>query len=205
MKIKYIVSLLAFLFITHLASAQQGMVSVKYSIGIPAADLGDYTGETSFRGIGLEYQHVIGSRIALGISGGLNTFYQREFTTLTEGTTSITGVQYRYTNNLPILATVSYFLAAERRFLPYVGLGVGTLYTLRDTRIGTISLDEDAWAFSLRPEIGAVYQVSEGFAIKAAATYIQAFETPELGSQSYGTIDVGVVLSPTNRRILRLR
>lgn len=61
------------------------------------------------------------------------------------------------------------------------------------------------WAFSLRLEIGAVYQVYEGFAFKAAATYIHTFETPELGKQSYGTVDVGIVLSPTCRRILRLR
>lgn len=204
MKLKYILSILAFFFTTQLASAQQGMFNIKYSIGMPAADLADYTGETSFRGIGLEYQHVLGSRLALGISGGINTFYEQEFTTLTEGTSSLTGIQYRYTNNLPLMATVSYFLATEQRLLPYAGLGIGTLYSLRDTEIGTISLSEDAWAFSLRPELGVIYQVSEGFALKAAATYIQAFDTPELGNQSYGTFDVGIVLSPTRRRILQL-
>lgn len=196
MKLKWIIICLAIVAFSSRGQAQQNMFSIQYSMGFPGNNLNDYISETSFRGFGLDYEYITSMNIAFGLDAGVNTFYERKgYDTYTDGTVSITGTQYRYTNSIPLMASVGYYLMPDEILSPYVSLGVGTIYTLRDTDIGFYSTEVETWHFSLRPEIGAIFNFTPQFGIKVAGKYYHAFETSELDSQSYVAVDVGLVFT----------
>ncbi|MEK6477259.1 outer membrane beta-barrel protein [Catalinimonas sp. 4WD22] len=200
MQYKIILTCLSLIASIQLGWAQQNMFSLQYSVGFPTSELNDYIGETSFRGLALDYTYLTSTNLSFGISGGVNTFYERKgYDTYNEGTASLTGTQYRYTNSFPIMASVGYFLNPAQTLTPYASLGIGTIYTLRDTRIGSYSTETDTWHFSLRPEIGIIYRLSSKLGFKLAGKYYQTFEADELPAQSYATLDMGIVLYPAPR------
>jgi len=174
-------------------SAQQ-YTSFQYTIALPVNDLKDYIEKTSFRGFTFEYQTKVNSAVAVGVDVGYNLFYERkEYDTYYDGTAAISGIQYRYTNSIPIHLNGMYFLKEENHFNPFVGFGIGTTYTLRDTDMGLYRWEEDTWNFSLRPEAGFIYTVSASTGLKVALRYNAAFKTSELEDQSFFSLSTGVV------------
>jgi len=174
-------------------SAQQ-YTSFQYTIALPVNDLKDYIEKTSFRGFTFEYQTKVNSAVAVGVDVGYNLFYERkEYDTYYDGTAAISGIQYRYTNSIPIHLNGMYFLKEENHFNPFVGFGIGTTYTLRDTDMGLYRWEEDTWNFSLRPEAGFIYAVSASTGLKVALRYNAAFKTSELEDQSFFSLSTGVV------------
>jgi opacity protein-like surface antigen len=196
MKFKLAITCLAIIACTSMSQAQHNMFSLQYSIGFPSGSLSDYISETSFRGFGIDYKYVTPSNFAFGLDAGINTFYERKgYDTYTEETVTITGTQYHYTNSVPILASIAYYLAPDQMLNPYASLGIGTIYTRRDTDIGLYRSEINTWQFGLRPEIGIIYNFTPKFGVKVAGKYYQAFETNELGAQSYAALDVGLVFT----------
>jgi len=95
---------------------------------------------------------------------GWIVFYEKkDYDTYTEGTTSLSGTQYRYTNSYPMLVTFEYTLKPDEMLKPFVNLGLGTMYTRRDTDMGVWTLKQDAWHFALKPEIGILLEVNPYF------------------------------------------
>lgn len=176
------------------ALAQENYVSVQYSAGIPFADLNDYIGETSYRGMAVDYHALLTQNVGLGFDVGWNVFYEEKgMTTITEGTESLTGYEYHYSNNLPVLASGAYYFMPESTFNPFASLGVGAVYSKRDTDLGSIRFTEDAWHFALKPEVGLIYQFSDRIGAKLSANYYQMFENDDFGSQSYLSFNLGLV------------
>jgi len=174
-------------------TAQQ-YTSLQYTIAVPVNDLKAYIEKTSFRGFTFEYQTKVNSAIAVGVAVGYNLFYERKaYDTYNDGTASLSGIQYRYTNSIPIHVNGMYFLRKENQFNPFVGFGIGTTYTLRDTDMGLYRWEEDTWNFSLRPEAGFIYKFSDNTGLKFALRYNAAFKTSELEDQSFFSISTGVV------------
>src|SRR5829696_4452216 len=100
-----------------------------YSIATPAGSLSDYIGSTSFRGLSLEYNMRIKEKLDVGLESGLNSFYEKtESKVYTEKTMSISGVQYRNTQAVPIIALAKYHFNSSSKIKPYGGLGLGTIY-----------------------------------------------------------------------------
>lgn len=196
MKLQWIITCLAIVAFTSMGQAQQNRYSLQYSIGLPAGNLNDYINQASFRGIGVDYEYMTPFNVSFGLDAGINTFYERKgYDTYTDGTVSITGTQYRYTNSYPIMGSVGYYLLPNQIINPYASLGIGTIYTARDTDIGLYQAEVNTWQFSLRPEIGIIYNFTPGFGVKVAGKYYQAFDTSELDAQSFVAIDVGLVFT----------
>lgn len=196
MKLKIILSTLILIFCVQLSQAQQSLFSLQYSIGFPASQLSDYISEPSFRGFSAEYGYITSTNVYISLSSGINTFYERQgYGTYTEGTVSISGTQYRYTNSVPVMVSLGYFLMPEQTLSPYASLGVGAVYTLRNTDIGSYRTETETWHFALRPEVGVIYNISPRFGLKAAGKYYHTFETSDLAAQSFLSLDIGVVFS----------
>ena len=95
--------LIAGLAIPGLVKAQSGYTSFQYQIGFGMGDLGDYISKTSFRGAVFDYQKNLTSNISVGLELAWNTFYEdMDYGTYEDGTVSLSGKQFRYSNMFPI-------------------------------------------------------------------------------------------------------
>ena len=191
---KYLLGILICISSATILNAQ-GNTTIAYTIGLPTGDLGDYA-TTSFRGVAIDYRHMINSNVAVGVHFNWTTFYEeKENDTYTSENVSLSGKQYRYSNNVPMAATVTYFSKPDEAINPYVSVGLGTMYTRRETNMNLYVLEQDAWNFLVQPEIGVQFATSESTAISLAVKYNHGFEAgSELSDpQTYVAFNVGFV------------
>ncbi len=181
-----------------LAGTIQGQVqsytNISYSIGFGIGDLGEYVGQPSFRGVAAEYNVMMTNNVGIGISAGWNVFYKEEdFATYTYENKSISGKQFRYSNNVPLLFKATYFFTEKDKVQPLASLGIGTIYTKRDTELGLYKVTQDAWNFCLAPEIGVLYYLNPQNAFSVSIKYFNGFQSGnELDeSQNYFSLNLG--------------
>ena len=174
-------------------SSQPGYLSVQYAMGFGTGDMGDYISQPSFRGGVIEYRKAVTDQVLVGFDIGWNVFYEKkDADTYTVGTESLSGIQYRTQNMLPILVSADYFLSTDNPLKPYVGFGIGTMYIERMTDMGQWRLQEDPWSFAVKPEVGFLYELSAGTSFKLAAKYYTGFKTSQLDSQGYFSVSAGM-------------
>jgi opacity protein-like surface antigen len=193
---KKIIAIAAFglLMITQNAYCQQpGYMSVQYAVSFGSGDLGDFISQPSFRGALFEYRSAIKDNLLWGFDIGWNVFYEeKENDTYTDGTQSLTGKQYRTQNQLPMLVSIDYLLISDQPLKPYVGLGIGTMYTERTTDMGTWRILENPWHFALKPEVGLLYELSYSTSAKVGVKYYAGFKSGELDeAQNYISVSAG--------------
>lgn len=192
-KITIYIVLIFLLSINH-SFAQGNYTSLQYAIGFGSGDLNDYVSQTSFRGILLEYRAYTSPNVKVGIDGGWNVFYEKkDYSTYSFETISLTGVQYRYSSQVPLFLSADYSLNPESETKPYVGLGIGTIYSHRKTDMGVYSYTEEAWQFALKPEVGIIRELSVNSALKVAFKYYGSFNGGGLDAQSYMALSFGFV------------
>lgn len=191
---KIFLAILLTSFIASLTTnAQESLFSVQYSVGFPVGNLKDFNSSASFRGINFEYRYMVQPTVSIGLETGYNLFYNRlDYDTYTQGTRSLSGIQYRYTHAVPVLATADYYLKPDANFNPFVGLGIGTMYVNRDLDMGMFTLENDDWQFVLRPQVGAVISL-QGFDFMLAAKYMSGFKSNELDATNYFTLNIGLI------------
>lgn len=174
--------------------AQSGYTSFQYQMGFSMGDLGDYIGAASFRGAVFDYQKNLNSNLSVGLEFAWSTFYEeKEYDTYIQEPNSLSGIQYRYSNMFPMLATVEYYLIQEGAVKPYVNLGIGTMYTIRSTDMGLWRLEEKAWQFGLKPELGVIYEMGVSTSVKLEGKYYMGMGGSELENQSFFAISAGMV------------
>lgn len=172
-----------------------GYTSITYSVGFGTGDLGEYISQPSWRGFTLEFGKFVTPEISIGIEASWNTFFEEmDYATYTKDTYSLSGKQYRYNHQFPILASFNYTLMGDGSLRPFGGLGIGTMYSQRNTDMGQWRVREEAWHFALRPEIGVLYEVGSGTHIKVSGKYYSGFSAGDLDAQSYFALNVGIVI-----------
>lgn len=170
---------------------QGGYGAMTYSVGLPMGDLKTYVDQTSFRGTNLELFWHLKKNVDLGGEIGWNVFYKKEEQkTYTEGTRSITGIQYRYTNAVPMIFGARWRKVGGKT-QPYFGAGIGTTYINRATDFGMYRITNNTWQFCARPELGLIYKLNEGSAATIGVKYYSNFKTNDLDAQSYLAVNVG--------------
>jgi len=189
------ITIFCFLFIANKGYSQQSYISASYSIGFASGDLSDYISAASFRGTSLEYRGYVTNNISAGVDLGWNVFYDKlDYDTYTQGTRSLSGLQYRYSNQVPVFASADYMISPGEKFNPYVGFGLGTMYSKRETDMGMYTImDETAWHFAIKPEIGAIVEYNRAIDLKLSAKYITGFKAGDLPTQSYFSLNFGFV------------
>ena len=167
---------------------------LSYPIAFPMGDLKDYISNTSFRGINLEFGKEVRPNLIAEIETGWNVFYQDQPEDVyTEGTASISGKQFRYTNSVPIIAGAKWVLKSHNNLVPYAGLGLGTMYSDRSTDFGLYRISTDAWQFCVRPELGITFKSRNGPSAMLGVKYYSSFNSSDLDGQSFLTVNIGVV------------
>jgi len=182
------------LFITTKSYAQQeSYMSLQYSVSFGSGDLGDYISAASWRGALLEYRSALRGNLMVGVDLGWNVFYEKkDYDTYTVDTESLSGTQYRYQNAVPILVSADYLILSEGALKPYVGLGIGTLYSERSTDMGMYRWKQNPWQFAVKGELGVLYALSYNTSVKFAAKYYNGFKSNSLDGQSYFSLNLGM-------------
>jgi len=191
---KKILSIFIITLVTCGALQAQSNFTLTYSMGFATGDLGDYISQPSFRGATVEFRKMVQPNIGVGLTFGWNVFYEEiSRDSYTAGNSTLTGKQFRYSNHFPILLGADYYLSPGEKFNPFVGLGVGTIYTRRNTDMNLYTVEQEAWNFALQPEVGFLYSLTDGAAIVVMGRFNQGFKAGnELdGDQSYFTLNVG--------------
>ncbi|NTW24946.1 MAG: porin family protein [Lentimicrobium sp.] len=191
-KLTIFLILAAGVFMAPFVSAQS-FTSAQYSIGIPFGGLKDHTDQVSFRGFTFEYQREVAENVSVGVNLAYSVFYERkDYDSYTQGNATLTGVQYRYNNMFPMLVNAHYNLGTGA-VIPYAGLGLGTLYNLRNTDMGVYTIEENNWHFLISPELGAMFDISAGTSIKINAKYDMAFKTKDADGLGNLNFNIGLV------------
>ena len=179
---------------TFSVSAQSGSnTSLVYTFGVPFGSLDEHAGNWSGRGVNLEYQKEVSPSLSVGFNIGYSVFCgQKPKDTYTQGNMSITGVKYTYDNIVPILVTANHTFGSHA-IGPYVGLGVGTLYDLRNTNMGLYTIEEHNWHFDLAPQAGFIFDTGAPVSLKLAFKYDHAFKIQNSDGFGMFTMSIGVV------------
>jgi hypothetical protein len=191
---KKILILFAFTVLSFPAFSQSTLFSFQYSMGFGAGNMKDYIKPASFRGFTIDYRNLVTENIGLGFDVGWNVFYdEMPDATYDFENVTYTGKQWRYSNEFPILGALDYYMTSMGDIFPYAGLGVGTMYSLQNTDMGTYTFEKDAWHFALRPEIGVIMDMGGGSGFNLCTKYYYGFKAGDLPAQGYFTINVGFV------------
>jgi outer membrane protein len=174
----------------------QSFWSVQYSVGFGSGDVKDFIEPTSFRGTTLEYRQFISDNVALGFEIGWNVFYERKsYDSYTLDNQTLSGVQYRYLNMVPINLAAGYYFKPGETINPFVGLGIGTLFSRRNVDMNLYTIETDTWHFQLRPEVGILFNARPGLDFILAGKYYAGFKTEETESENYFGLNFGVVFT----------
>jgi hypothetical protein len=190
---KKVLYVLLFTVMASSSLAQVSFVSWQYSMGFGSGDLHSFINPVSFRGVTFNYNKFVKASVAVGFEVGWNTFYEKKsWDTYTTGNFSYSGKQYRYSNSVPLLFTASYYIHPDEDFIPFAGLGAGTMYTENRTDFGIYSFTNDAWQFALKPELGIIFK-TDGASLSLSSKYYYGFKGGDLPARSYFTINIGLV------------
>jgi hypothetical protein len=174
-------------FISPFVSAQS-FTSIQYTVGFPTGGLKDHVDKVSWRGATIEYQKEVAPSVSIGVNFAWSTFYERkDYASYTNNNATLTGVQYRYDNLFPMLVNGQYKIGTGT-VVPYVGLGIGTMYNLRNTDMGTWTVEENNWHFLMSPEGGLLFDISPGTSLKLNAKYDYAFKIKE--ADAFGNLNI---------------
>lgn len=194
MKKPIIFSVLFVMITAGTAIAQNSMFSLNYAVSIPTGNTSDFIDQASGRGFTAEFHKFIKRNIAIGGEVGHFTLYKRELNKVySEGSASLSGVQYRYQQSYPIMVSGTYFATTEGSVKPYGSIGLGTIAHNRKIDMGIFSSEETYWQFAIRPELGVFIEPNESFAFKIGAKYYQSIAGAGFSSQSNIGLNVGFV------------
>ena len=184
------------------------MLNVNYQISLPMNQVKDFTNKASFRGFDVEYHQFLGEQFSIGAAIGWDVYYKDKNNTTgnfrfngTDNIYTITGNQYRYINFVPMLAIGRYYFTDENTAVrPYVGLGLGTSWTVKRLEVGQFSSTISRWQFAMAPEVGMYIPVNDQFAFNVGARYYYATKAahgrvPEIQQFSF---NFGIILMGMN-------
>jgi hypothetical protein len=188
------IMLAAGVFVTPVVSAQS-FTSFQYQVGIPTGGLKNHVSKVSWRGATFEFQREVAPSITVGVNFSWSTFYERmDYASYTRDNATLSGVQYRYDNLFPMLVNVHKTFGTGM-VVPYVGLGIGTMYDLRNTDMGTWTIEENNWHFLVSPETGLMFDVAPDISLKLNAKYDYAFKIRNADAFGNLSINFGVVFN----------
>lgn len=178
---------------TYIYGQQGSHVSVQYEMSFATGDLSDYISKPSFRGFSVQYRYAVTDFLLVGADAGWNVFYEKmDYDSYTVGTATLSGVQWRTQNEVPLLVAADYVILPDNKIRPYIGLGLGTIYTERATDMGMWRLEQNPWHFALKPEAGVLVDMSPTTAFKLSAKYLTGFAAGDLETQGYFTVSAGL-------------
>ncbi|UCG89197.1 MAG: outer membrane beta-barrel protein [Gemmatimonadota bacterium] len=141
--------------------AQDWFWGVEYMVSSSTGDTRDFVKDFSFRNFAVEGRNMVKDNVSVGLYLGWNVFAEKTDSLIEfNEATTVSGVQFRYVNAFPIMATAHYYFGQRRGIRPYVGTGLGTYYAENRLEIGTVAFQDKNWHLGVAPEVGVVIPIS---------------------------------------------
>ena len=189
-------AVVAALFLTLVFSAegraQQWFWGMEYMVASPSSDTKDFANDFSWRNFGIEGRNLLKDNVSVGLYFGWNVFAEKTDTLITafQGF-DVSGVQYRYINAFPIMATAHYYFGRRRGIRPYVGGGLGTYHSKYRLEIGTVAFESNQWHLGVAPEVGVIIPVNWNARVMLNARYNYGLKSNDV-TLTYWTFGIGI-------------
>jgi len=173
----------------------QSNTYLTYGMGFGTGDLGNFISKTSFRGATVDYYKMTQPNLGVGFSLGWNVFYEEKaYDTYTADNVALSGKQFRYSNQVPMLLGANYYLDPGEKISPFLGANLGVMYTRRNTDMNLYTLEEEAWNFTVQPQLGVQFNNSLSSAMTVMLKYYLGLKAGDLDeNQSFFSLNVGFV------------
>ncbi len=148
---------------------------VSWDIAFPTNN--EFLDKTGFYGLRVDYRNRGSNNLAFGFSTGWNSYRQKVDKQLYEssdGSRIVFTDMIRRVFELPLTLNGYYYLGSSPTIKPYVGIGMGALYSKQEAHFNIYALTEKNWGFLVRPEIGAQFYLSRDFGVQVYGLYSYA-------------------------------
>jgi len=173
--------------------AQVGLGSVTWQVSGGLGDTGDFIDEISFIGFGLEGRSYVGKNWSVGVEFDWQVWDQQTDEPIEIEGGTLSGMQFRYINAFPMLATLHLYAGDIHDFRMYLGVGVGAYYIMKRLQIGLANLEDKDWFFGGGPEFGFLIPMDEvHFLASARINYaVRNFSDTE-DAEMWWTAKIGI-------------
>jgi len=189
------------------SSSSHTAVGLSYDWSTPMGDTKHFVNNDSWLGFTLDVRKSGGpnNRGAAGLTFGYYEFYRMDgaANTMTFGTTSVTGQQYRHAFVIPMMLNVTGYAGSPSGMRPYFGLNAGATYIKQTVDIGIYSLTSDAVVVSAMPELGVMLPSMGRTAVNLHVRYHIPFGSSNLyaeggsgASMQFLSVGVGFIGKP---------
>jgi len=184
--------LIALVTVSMTSNAQDRFAKLSWEISMPLGDLSDFlvNEDVTLGGISYDYRKIVSDNFTVGGNVSWHFFNGSTREDLVNGTTTVSGLRQFYFNALPIMVNGHYYFDIGDSQL-YLGTGIGGVWTLQRTDIGSYFTDNDNFHFGVMPEIGFNIPVSFTSNITISAKYNMAFGTSDSIDYTYMSFGVG--------------
>jgi hypothetical protein len=194
---KFYLYLSAFLIsLSSLPAFGQGtMIQLNFAPALPVGQTANFTENFTGRGANFEFYKMNANQTGFGVEFGTMNFFEEVPDQLYErGSAALQGTQYRYLKVTPVMASFIYVFNATKPFKPFVAMGGGIAINTQTVSMGIFVDKTTPRQFVIRPELGAIYQISVYVGIKLSSKYYQTFENSEMRAQSILGFNLGFVM-----------
>jgi hypothetical protein len=179
---------------------QGTMIQLNFAPSMPVGKTADFTGNFTGRGANFEFYKINENQFGYGVEFGTMNFYEEIPNQIFEqATASLSGLQYRYLKVTPIMGSVIYVFNSDKTLKPFVAMGAGLGINTQTVSMGIFVDRTEAKQFIIRPELGAIYQISDYVGIKLSTKYYQTFETSDMNSHAMVGFNLGFVMLNFNK------
>ncbi|MCH6201820.1 hypothetical protein MMU07_19730 [Aquiflexum sp. LQ15W] len=174
---------------------QGSMIQINFAPALPVGKTADFTQTLTGRGANFEFYKMNANQTGYGVElGTMNFFEQVPDQIFERGSATLHGTQYRYLKLTPIMGSFIYVFNATKPFKPFVAMGAGAAINTQTVSMGIFVDKIEARQFIIRPELGAIYQLSDYVGIKLSTKYYQTFESNVMQAQSMLGFNLGFVM-----------
>ncbi|GHB48493.1 hypothetical protein [Mongoliitalea lutea] len=176
--------------------AQNGsIIAINYAPALPLGNTANFASNFTGRGVSFETYFMKTKNSGFGIELVTNGFAdKRSNESVHAGTVTVTGNQFRAGSATSIMPTYIFVIGDNSTFKPFLSLGTGLSFLTHQRDMGIFVQRETATHVAVRPEVGAMFKISDYVGIKVSSKYYQTFGSEAIDAQSFIGFNLGFVM-----------
>ncbi|WP_417602321.1 outer membrane beta-barrel protein [Owenweeksia hongkongensis] len=201
-KISILVAIISFCLPTASSAQADYYFSLTYSPSLPVGDVANFTGDFSWRGVGIDARFLLNDNVSVGFNTGWNVLREESDGVVSEvivgenNTATISGKRFRFTNSIPVLITTHYHWGDSDEIRPYIGAGAGLYYINQRVEMGLYAAEEESTRFGISPSAGVMFPAFYNSSLNVGIQYHQAFAANDYNSVGYLAFNIGLTWGP---------
>jgi len=177
----------------------QTIWTLSYEPSTPIGEMTNFISNTTGRGLSGSGGWYVTNKLSVGFTVQWTGFYEKEerHTWYVDGG-AVTANAWKEFYNWSIYANAKYHFAdveEEGKFVPYVGLSIGTMYIDQNAQVGAYEFKETSWKFAFAPEVGTRIPmgIEKGWGFNVLLRYqVAIYEKQDINMLQYLNYSVGI-------------